>query len=94
MNEQELRQQVARAERARQLLNDPMIQDALKTMRENFFDDIQSSHMKDVETRDNAYLMLKTIGLFELQFKRAIDGGKVAQSILDDIKGKVKTFFR
>ena len=89
MNELELKDQVRRAERARQLLKDPMIQEFLSELRESVYHNIRTSHYKDKEDREDLYKMLQVMDRFEGVFNRHINTGKIAQSKLDQLKEKV-----
>lgn len=94
MNEFELQRDAAKGERARQLIGDPMIREALDAMREDVITCIETSKFRDVDEREECYRMLRTIASFERQFKRFIDGGKVATSKLDALRQKVRGAFR
>lgn len=80
-----------RGERARQLLKDPLISEALNSMRENVFTNIRTSHYKDIDDREDLYKMLKVIDQFEGQFNKLIRDGKVARSKLAELKKAVKS---
>jgi hypothetical protein len=86
MNELELKDQVKRGERARQLLKDPMIQDFLKELRETIYHNIRTSHFKDKEEREDLYKILQVTDRFEGLFNRHINTGKLASSKLDQLK--------
>ena len=85
MTEQELRKQMAEAERARQLLNDPMIVTALTELRETVYTNIRTSTFKQREEREYLYLQLRAIDAFEKQFKTRIQAGKLAESRLAEM---------
>ena len=83
--EQILREKAQRADHAERILNDQIVQEALKGMRDVAYDNIRTSHFKDVEERESIYRMLKTIDSFERQFTDAINGGKKAKSRLKEL---------
>ena len=87
-DEQKLHEDAVRGERAKQILNDKLVQDALKTMKENVYTNIQTSHFKDIEEREHLYKMLKAIDAFEKEFERHIRGGQKARSLLDKLLNK------
>lgn len=96
MNEKtefDLQRDVVKGERARQLINDPMIQDALHNMRDDVIACIETSKFRDTDEREECYRMLRAISAFERQFKRFIDDGKVAQSKLQALRNKVRGVF-
>ena len=80
--ERELHADVQRGERARQILKDPLVEGALNSMRETVYHNISTSHFKAVDEREDLYKMLQAITHFETEFKRHINGGKKAQSLL------------
>jgi hypothetical protein len=88
--ELKLRQTMAEAERARQLLEDPMIVAALDDMRNTVYTNIRTSNFKQKEEREYLYLQLKAIDEFERKFKLRIQNGKLAESRLTELKRKIQ----
>jgi hypothetical protein len=88
--ELKLRQTMADAERARQLLEDPMIVAALDDMRNTVYTNIRTSNFKQKEEREYLYLQLKAIDEFERKFKLRIQNGKLAESRLTELKRKIQ----
>lgn len=88
--ELDLRQAMAEAERARQLLKDPMIVAALDELRNTVYTNIRTSSFKQKEEREYLYLQLKAIDEFERKFKIRITNGKLAESRLAELKRKFK----
>ena len=88
--ELKLRQSMAEAERARQLLEDPMIVAALDDMRNTVYTNIRTSNFKQKEEREYLYLQLKAIDEFERKFKLRIQNGRLAESRLADLKRKIQ----
>lgn len=86
-DKKQLTKEMQDGERARQLLNDPMIVKALEEMRETVYHNIRTSHYSKMEEREDLYKMLRAIDAFEKQFKQKIDAGKKARSIYDRIMG-------
>lgn len=89
-DELKLRQEMAEAERARQLLGDPMIVAALDDMRNTVYTNIRTSNFKQKEEREYLYLQLKAIDEFERKFKLRIQNGKLAESRLTELKRKIQ----
>lgn len=79
----ELARDIQQGERARQLLKDPMIADALSSMREAVYHNIRTSHYSKVDEREDLYKMLRAIDAFEEQFRLKIRGGEKAKSLLE-----------
>lgn len=88
--ELDLRQQIADAERARQLLKDPMLVAALDDLRDTVYTNIRSSSFRQKEEREYLYLQLKAIDEFERKFKIRIQNGKLAESRLSELKRKIQ----
>lgn len=81
---------VRRGERARQLLKDPLIAEAIEGMRKKMYDAIESSKFKDEQARLEAYYMLRTISLFEKSFAQMVNDGKMAKGRLEGLSKAVK----
>ena len=88
--ELKLRQQMAEAERARQLLEDPMIVAALDDMRNTVYTNIRTSSFRQKDEREYLYLQLKAIDEFERKFKLRIQNGRLAESRLAELGRKIK----
>lgn len=88
VSEADLNDQVRLGEHAERIMRDPLVIKALDNMRQTVYGNIRSSHYKDIEDRENLYLMLKAIDGFEHEFIREINGGKKAKSrLLNLFKG-------
>ena len=85
MDKADLQGKINRGDHADRILKDPLIQEAIKGMRDKVFQNIRTSHWKDVDEREELYKMLKVIDDFEHQFTDAINGGKKAKSRLTDL---------
>lgn len=88
--ELDLRQQIVDAERARQLLKDPMLVAALDDMRNTVYTNIRTSSFRQKEEREYLYLQLKAIDEFERKFKLRIQNGRLAESRLVELGRKIK----
>jgi|DEB3_MinimDraft_2_1074329.scaffolds.fasta_scaffold57217_2 hypothetical protein len=88
--ELDLRQQIVDAERARQLLKDPMLVAALDDMRNTVYTNIRTSSFRQKEEREYLYLQLKAIDEFERKFKLRIQNGRLAESRLAELGRKIK----
>lgn len=94
MNEKETKERIKRGAKAKQLLNDPMIQEFLEELRNDLFHNIRTSHFKDVDEREELYKMLRIADRFEQMFILHINTGKLAQSRFDQMKEKVTDISR
>lgn len=91
MNEElKLRQQMVEAERARQLLEDPMMVAALDDLRNTVYSNIRSSTFRQKEEREYLYLQLRAIDEFERKFKNRVQTGKLAESRLAEMMRKIQ----
>lgn len=81
----ELEKDIQIGERARQILNDPMVRGAIDGMRDTVFHNIRTSSSGSTEEREELYKMLKAIDHFEEEFARKINGGKKAKSLLEKL---------
>lgn len=84
----ELERDIQRAERAKQILNDTLVREALEGMEKTVFHNIKTSHFKNTEEREDLYKMLRAIEEFRSEFQRHIRGGEKAQSFLKKLIGK------
>lgn len=66
-----------KAEDAKRLLNDPILKEALSTLKETCFYNIETSHHDQVDQREDLYYMLRCITAFERQIKQYIQDGTV-----------------
>ena len=66
-----------KADDAKRLLNDPILSEAIQTLRETCFHNIESSSHDQAEQREDLYYMLRCISAFERQLKQYIQDGTV-----------------
>ena len=86
--EPELRRDIQQGDHAKRILDDPLIKEAIDGMRTTVFHNIQTSHYSKVEEREDLYKMLRAIDQFEKEFKRRIQGGTKAKSLLERLLNK------
>ena len=91
MTEREAEEKMQKAQEAMRIINSPIVEDALRSMREKVYTAIESSRAGDEAARTQAYYMLRAIAMFDDEFKRKINDGKKAKSFLDSIKRRVKS---
>lgn len=84
MTELEMRDAIVRANRAMQIIEDPMIQEAFDLMRQDAYAKIEATKPGQAQEREYLYLYLKAITNFEQQFAFTIDEGRVAKSKWDE----------
>ena len=88
-SETELKNDVQRAQRADQLLNDPMIQEFIIAMRGKLLNEFESTGLDDDKERANAWQKSQILNSFVEEFTKAIKKGKEAQSLLGMLKEKL-----
>jgi len=70
--------EIARADRAKLILEDPMVVDALTSMREHIMQAWKDSPARDKEGREELFRYIKVIGQFESVFRAHIETGALA----------------
>ena len=88
-SETELKNDVQRATRADQLLNDPLIQEFIIAMRGKLLNEFESTGLDDDKERANAWQKSQILNSFLDEFTKAIKKGKEAQSLLGMLKEKL-----
>jgi len=72
------------------ILRDPLIKRVLKDMRSTLCENLESSHWKEQEEREEIYKMLRTVKDFERRLTKYSENGRVAESTLDRMKRFVR----
>lgn len=70
--------EIARAERAKLILEDPLVVAALSEMKQHFRDAWEQSPARDKDGREELYRYMKVIGHFEAAFRVHIETGELA----------------
>lgn len=83
----DLEMKARKGEHAERLLKDPLIAEALSTVRQNIYDRIAKSDYNDKDDRENLYYVLKAAEEFEKFFTDAMRGGRKARSKLKELIG-------
>jgi len=82
-SETDLKNDVQRATRADQLLNDPMIQEFIIAMRGKLLNEFESTGLDDDKERANAWQKSQILNSFVEEFTKAIRKGKDARTLLE-----------
>lgn len=77
-----LEDDVQRKNEASQLLNHPLMQEALLLVKQELYDAISTSNWQDKDAREEAYRQLKSGERFEAKLRSIIDNGKIAEKTL------------
>lgn len=73
-------EEIQRAERARQLLEEPLIKEAFLILEGAFLNGIHSSAIKDVELREKLCQMLMSLQRVKQHLQSTIETGKFAEA--------------
>ena len=82
MTETELKNQVQKAQRADELLNDPIIQEFIITLRGDLLNRFESTELSDEKTRQDAWQQSQVLNKFLDKFTKTIKDGKNAKLTL------------
>ena len=83
----DLKNLVQRAQRAEQLLNDPMIQEFIVMVRGDLLNEFESTKLKDETERHNVWVQAQVLNRFLSKFTKSINDGKNAkQSLMERAK--------
>jgi hypothetical protein len=67
-----------RAEHAKRLLDDPLLQEALSSIRDEAIKAWEATAARDTEAREIAWLTIKVMERFKRALNSMIDDGKIA----------------
>jgi hypothetical protein len=84
---------IARAERARQLLEEPLIKEALTKIREDIVRNWQLVALRDTELKDKFHMLYGIVDRFEACLKEHMETGAIESFNLKS-KSSVVDFFR
>jgi|TARA_B100000315_G_scaffold249533_1_gene280888 hypothetical protein len=88
--EAKLHQEVGRANKARQLLNNSLLKESLDQLKELYNQGLLNTGAKEVETREKLWQAYQIVGKVEQHIKEIIDTGKLATKQLDDFRKPIK----
>jgi len=72
-----------RAESAKRILDDPIVQEAFSTLRQEFLDRWENSPAQDTDARETLWLGLKILSRLEVHFESLIASGQMAKAQRD-----------
>ena len=91
MNESELKNTIQKAQRADALLNDPLIQEFIITLRGDLLNKFESTGLEDEAERLAAWNQSQVLNMFLDKFTKTIREGKNAQlSLVERAKIKLR----
>ncbi len=80
--------EIARGERAQQLLNDPLLVEAFETIEKELHDQWQNSPARDAEGREKLFLTLKCLHKMHGHLVNVLESGKMAKATLAQRAGQ------
>ena len=90
MNEIDLKNTVQKAQRAEQLLNDPMIQEFIISVRGDLLNKFESTALDSESERLAAWNQAQVLKLFLDKFTKQIKAGKTAKlTLMDKINNNI-----
>ena len=89
MNESDLKNIIQKAHRADELLNDPLIQEFIISLRGDLLSKFESTALEDTKARQDAWQQSQVLNKFLDKFTKQIKDGKNAKLTLMD-KARIK----
>lgn len=88
-----LEEEVSRGDQARRILSDPLVQEALTTIRDRCLQEWEDAPVRDVEGRENLWLMYRMSKQFEAHLNTVMETGKIATKQIAEQKPKSFSVF-
>ena len=79
----ELNKQISRGQKAKELLEEPLLQDSLKAIRNKLDTEWKNSPLRDVEGREKIFFLVKAIDELEAMLISELETGKLASEQLN-----------
>lgn len=95
MDEGKLRKDSIRAIEAKQIIESPLVVEALNLIRENLHKNWEVSKYEEERQREEAWKMLKVVNEFERFFLKVMEDGQIANkelTLMEHMKSKVKSY--
>lgn len=89
-----MQDQLIKAEEAKQLLNNPILKDAFKVVRDKLITAGENAGMNDIETQHNIILSLQLLKQLQSQIQSYINDGTIAEFKLKQKESLAKKLFR
>jgi hypothetical protein len=84
-------EEVQRGELARQILDNPIYQESLISIRGELMHKFEQTSFKDSDTREEIWRQIQTVKRFELYIKQVLETGKLGRQtlgLLDKFKNR------
>ena len=89
-SEIDLKNQIQKAQRADELLNDPLIQEFIIAVKGKLMIEFEGSGLDDEKKRLSAWQKMQNLNSFLDEFTKTIKKGKDARSMLDRAKDQIR----
>jgi hypothetical protein len=74
----DLQKQISRGQQAKDILENPLLQDSLKAIRNKLDTEWKNSPLRDVEGREKIFFLVKAIDELEVMLISEMETGKLA----------------
>tara|TARA_R100001460_G_scaffold13763_2_gene31004 strand:+ start:381 stop:638 length:258 start_codon:yes stop_codon:yes gene_type:complete len=81
---------VSQSNKAKQLFENPLLQESFDKLKKSYQDSLFSTGVKEQETREMLWLAYNIVGKVEQNLKEVIDTGKLASKQLEDFRKSIK----
>ncbi len=90
MDQDKLQKEVSQSNKAKQLFENPLLQESFDKLKKAYQDSLFSTGVKEQETREMLWLAYNIVGKVEQNLKEVIDTGKLASKQLEDFRKSIK----
>jgi hypothetical protein len=90
MDQDKLQKEVSQSNKAKQLFENPLLQESFDKLKKSYQDSLFSTGVKEQETREMLWLAYNIVGKVEQNLKEVIDTGKLASKQLEDFRKSIK----
>lgn len=90
MDKDKLQEEVSQSNKAKQLFENPLLQESFDKLKKAYQDSLFSTGVKEQETREMLWLAYNIVGKVEQNLKEVIDTGKLASKQLEDFRKSIK----
>ena len=90
MDKDKLQEEVSQSNKAKQLFENPLLQESFDKLKKAYQDSLFRTGVKEQETREMLWLAYNIVGKVEQNLKEVIDTGKLASKQLEDFRKSIK----
>lgn len=88
-DEQQIVRELSRAQRAREVLDNPLYQEAFAGLRDQLRQEWEISPARDTEGRERLWLAINLLGKVEQHLNQAVQTGRMARMELEQKRSKL-----